>query len=197
MKKIKVNYLLAFFLIIFSFLFSCQNVSEVKTATNVAGKDSSHIETNSKTQNTVFPKPENWVTDNENILDDSSVAQLTRLINNLREKTAVEIGIMTTPNYAPYNSILDYSIALGNDWGIGQIEINNGILIVVSTTKREVRISTGLGMEQLITDSMCQKIVYDNILPSFKKGNYPEGIINGVKEIIRLLEAQMHEVKLN
>jgi uncharacterized protein len=193
MKKIKINYLLAVFLSAVSFLSSCQNVSENNTVTGDS-TDSKNISAN--VNSAMLSKPDSWVNDNENILNDSSIAQLTKLITNWRDRTAVEIGVVTTATYAPYDSITAYSIALGNQWGIGQKEINNGILIVVSATQRQVRISTGLGMEQLLSDDMCQQIVNEKMLPSFKLGNYSEGIISGVKEIIRLLEAQMHQVNL-
>ncbi|MEI7801346.1 MAG: TPM domain-containing protein [Bacteroidota bacterium] len=193
MKGFKNNFLLAVFLSAISFLLSCQTASENKTVTGDSANSKNIF---SASNSEMLSKPDNWVNDNENILNDSSIAQLTKLITDWRDRTAVEIGVVTTASYAPYDSITAYSIALGNQWGIGQKEINNGILIVVSTTQREVRISTGLGMEQLLTDDMCHQVVYDKILPSFKKGNYPEGIINGVKEIIRLLEAQMHQVKM-
>ena len=203
MNKSNFNFLVFATLISISILFSCQHTSEnnnsavdtTKKKDVVKNTDTTISATNKNS--TIAIKPAGWVSDNENILNDNSITQLTKLISDWRDRTAVEIAVVTTTNYAPYNSITDYSIALGNEWGIGQKEVNNGILIVVSTTQREVRISTGLGMEQLLTDEMCQQIVNEKILPSFKNANYPEGIINGVKEIIRMLEAQMKPIKIN
>ena len=201
MKNNKSSFIHLFFLIAVSFLFSCQHTSEHNTVTgNTAIKTDSINEvdsaTFSKLNKTILQKPSGWVTDNENILDANSIAELTKLITDWRDRTSVEIAVVTTSTYAPYDSITPYSVALGNQWGVGQKEINNGILIVVSTTQREVRISPGLGMEQLLPDSVCQQIVIEKMLPSFKKGNYPEGIINGVKEIIRMLEAQMKPIQI-
>ena len=62
--------------------------------------------------------------------------------------------------------------------------------MVVSSTQRQVRISTGLGMEQLLPDQQCQEIVNTQMLPSFKQGNYALGISSGVKEIMRVLLLQ-------
>ncbi len=211
MKKYNSNLLLSAFLFYTSLLFSCQHSSENSSVTvdstakidSVKNIDSTkafnsiapHNSTSLKS-GSLFPKPANWVADYEHILDEQSFNKIVALIQEFQDKTSVEIAVVTTSTFAPYDSIGSYSVALGNEWGIGLKEINNGILLVVSVTQRQVRISTGLGMDQLLPDDMCYKIVYENILPSFKQEKYSEGIISGVSEIIRMLEAQMKPMKL-
>jgi uncharacterized protein len=79
-------------------------------------------------------------------------------------------------------------LEISQHWGVGTKEKNNGVTIVFSKTLREVRISTGLGLEQKLTDAMCKKVIDELMIPRFKEGNYAQGITDGLKEVIRLLE---------
>ncbi len=135
-------------------------------------------------------KPASWINDFEHIIDNNTIDTLTFLVNDFEEKTAVTIAVVTTATFSPFNSIEEYSEDLGNKWGIGLKEINNGMMVVVSATQRKVRIFTGLGMDQLLSDAAGIKIVNEQMLPSFQQGNYSVGITKGVKEIRRVLLLQ-------
>ncbi|GDX52860.1 hypothetical protein LBMAG27_19070 [Bacteroidota bacterium] len=140
--------------------------------------------------NSGVQKPTSWINDFEHIIDNNSIDTLTFLVNEFEEKTAVTIAVVTTATFSPFNSIEEFSEDLGNKWGIGLKEINNGIMIVVSANQRKVRIFTGLGMDQLLSDDAGIKIVNEQMLPSFQQGNYPVGIKKGVKEIMRVIMLQ-------
>jgi len=55
---------------------------------------------------------------------------------------------------------------------------------VLCNPLRKIRISTGYGTENILTDEICQKIIDEKIIPEFKKGNYYEGIEIGIIELI-------------
>lgn len=187
MKNIKFNFLFVLALIFSSLNSSCQsdaNKSEDKTATI----DSSNFI--QEDEDTVAQMPSSLVNDFEHLLDNGSIDTLTAIVNDFQDKTAIQIAIVTTPSFFPKNTIADYSVWLGNKWGIGLKKINNGIMVVTSATQHQCRISTGLGMEQLLSDEACQKIVTEKMLPYFQQENYREGISQGVKEIMRVLLLQ-------
>ena len=189
MKNIKFNFLIVFALIFVAANSSCQNTIEKRNDTNQVLTDSIKPQL-TIAADTAVQKPVGWVNDFEHIIDNKTIDTLTFLISDFQEKTAVQIAVVTTASFSPHTTINDYATWLGNKWGIGLKEINNGILVVVSSTQRQVRISTGLGMEQLLPDQQCQEIVNTHMLPSFKQGNYAMGISSGVKEIMRVLLLQ-------
>ena len=49
-----------------------------------------------------------------------------------------------------------------------------------------MRITTGLGTQEIITDEICAEIIKNIIIPEFKKEKYFEGINKGVDECIRI-----------
>ena len=62
---------------------------------------------------------------------------------------------------------------------------NNGILIGISTAKRKIRISNGSGIVDKLSDKETKAIIDDIIIPAFKRGNYFEGLLNAIEEIIK------------
>jgi uncharacterized protein len=134
------------------------------------------------------PAPLGYVSDFDHILDSSTISLVSQLILAHKNKTTDEIAVVTISNYNPFKDLSGYSQALSNKWGVGTTDKNNGVMIVICNSKRQLRISTGLGMEKRLPDEECQKIINDFILPQFKQGNYSQGLIDGVREIIRQLE---------
>jgi uncharacterized protein len=77
----------------------------------------------------------------------------------------------------------DYSLKLLRDWGIGNKEKNNGVLMLVSTGDRQSRIEVGYGLEGKLTDSFTGKIQDQYMVPYFRKGTYEEGIARGYEAL--------------
>jgi uncharacterized protein len=135
-----------------------------------------------------FPEAQGWVNDFEEVLDSITELTLTNLITNHNLKTTNQISIVTISSITPYQFLEDYTRDLSNAWGVGEKDKNNGVTIIYSKALHEVRIATGLGLQNKLTDALCQKVVDEYMLPSFKIGNPGKGMIDGVTEIIRLLE---------
>ncbi len=187
MKNLKFNFLFVATMVFSALNSSCQNEANKtadKTAT-VSATTGIHEDIDTTVQ-----MPSSLVNDFEHLLDNRSIDTLTAIVNDFQDKTAIQIAVVTTSSFYPKTTIAEYSVWLGDKWGIGLKKINNGIMVVISATQHQCRISTGLGMEQLLSDEDCQKIVTEKMLPYFQQENYPEGISQGVKEIMRVLLLQ-------
>ncbi len=137
-----------------------------------------------------FPEPVGWINDFENDLDSTSKELISRLIFDHLGKTTNQIAIVTIQSYSPYDNLAEYASDLANEWGVGQKGKNNGLTIVMSKEKREVRIATGLGLESILTDAICKQIIDEKMIPQFKVGKFSDGLLDGLKEMIRILEAK-------
>lgn len=131
-----------------------------------------------------FTKPIGYVNDFENIFTSEQRIKLDKRIGVYELETTNEIVIVTIDSIEPYENINDFATDLSNEWGIGKTEKNNGLLILFSKSLREIRISTGLGTEKILTDEICKKVIDQTIIPEFKKGNYYNGIEKGLTELI-------------
>lgn len=92
--------------------------------------------------------------------------------------------IVTVKNIKPYNDITDFTTDLGNFWGVGKPEKNNGLIILMDMSNRNIRISTGLETEKILSESFLQKIINEIMIPEFREENYYKGIKSGMERIV-------------
>ncbi|WP_109808913.1 TPM domain-containing protein [Sphingosinithalassobacter portus] len=129
-----------------------------------------------------FPKLTGRVVDAAHILDPQTVAQLTQLSAEVEQASSRQLVVATIPDLQGY-PIEDYGYRLGRAWGIGQKDANNGILLIVAPNERKVRIEVGYGLEPIMTDALSGRIIRDDILPRFRDGDMPGGIVAGANAI--------------
>jgi hypothetical protein len=65
---------------------------------------------------------------------------------------------------------------LFNENGIGQQDLNNGLLLIVSTEEKKLRIITGKGMEIKYSEMVCHEIVEKQLRPLLNQERYAEMI---------------------
>ena len=80
----------------------------------------------------------------------------------------------------------DYSTDLINKWGIGSADKNNGVVVLLSTGDREIRIGTGTGIDQVMSDGSAGLLIDDN-LSLFANGNYSHGMTSLYKDVCNYL----------
>lgn len=124
------------------------------------------------------------VHDLSKVFTEIQVDSLTQKIINYEDLSTNEIAILTVDSILPYKDLKTYGTSIGNFWGIGKKEKDNGLIIILLKNQRKIWISTGNGTERVLTDSICQEIIKSSILPHFKKENYYLGINNGLDSII-------------
>jgi uncharacterized protein len=78
-------------------------------------------------------------------------------------------------------------------WGIGQKDLDNGVLLLIAEKERKVRIEVGYGLESSLTDLKAQRIIRNVIVPQFKIGQLDQGVIAGVDAIIGTIRGQFQD----
>ena len=68
--------------------------------------------------------------------------------------------------------------------GIGERGRDNGLLILLAVKDRQVRIEVGYELEQFITDGFAGETSRQEMIPSFRRGDYGEGLLAGTTRII-------------
>lgn len=132
------------------------------------------------------------VVDAANIIPADIEAKLTGKAAALEADTGVQFVIVSTKSLEGYD-IKDYSVRIGNAWGIGDSKRDDGLLLVVAPSDRKVRISTGIGLEKKLSDNECQEII-DRMLPDFTAGDLPAGIVKGADLLDTAVRAKLGHV---
>lgn len=123
--------------------------------------------------------PSGYVLDLANLLSPEAEAILESQLTTLEEETSTEIAVVTVPTLQDY-SIEEYTIRLARDWGVGQEEFDNGLILLVAPNERKVRIEVGYGLEGVVTDAQSNAVINEVLIPFFKDGLYEDGILQGV-----------------
>jgi uncharacterized protein len=125
-----------------------------------------------------FPKPAGYVNDYEDLIDKNYEDKILSEIKEVKEDTEAEIVIVIIKSLEG-KGIDDYTLELYNTWKISRY----GIVLLISIDEKELHITTGYDMENVITDDIAKGIINDVIIPEFRESNYSEGIYQGVKKI--------------
>jgi uncharacterized protein len=134
------------------------------------------------------------VVDDANILDPAARTALTDKLAALEAKTTDQLVVVTLKSLQG-TSIEDFGVQLGRRWQIGQKDKNNGVLLIVVPSERQVRIEVGYGLEGTLTDAVSRLIIENGILPRFRANDFPGGITRGVDDIISVLTGDAEEWK--
>lgn len=129
-----------------------------------------------------FPKFTGVVVDAANVIPDDQEAALTTRLQDLQKTTGNQLVVATIPSLEGY-PIEDYGYRLLRSWGVGLKGLNNGAILIVAPTDRKVRIEVGYGLEPVLTDAFSSVIVNQQILPRFKAGDMPGGIVAGANAV--------------
>ena len=121
------------------------------------------------------PSKEFYVNDFAEILSDETEQYILNNSAALCEKTKAQIAVVTVKNLEG-KEIADYALELFRSWGIGDKELNNGILILLSLEERKVRIEVGSGLEGRVNDSKAGRFLDTYAVPHFKSDEWDEGI---------------------
>ncbi|MES2988490.1 MAG: TPM domain-containing protein [Pseudomonadota bacterium] len=118
------------------------------------------------------------------IIPQTQEAKLAGQLASVEMHTKHQFVVVTVKSLDGH-TVEDYSNRLGNFWGIGRKEFNDGVLLVVAPSEHKVRIEVGKGLEKVLRDEEAMAIINDAILPRFKAGNMADGILAGSDGIIR------------
>ncbi len=93
-----------------------------------------------------FPKLTQWVTDFSDTLTTTQLADLNATAKDYENQTTNQLVTVLFPNRNG-NELIDIGMKVFKDNGIGQKAANNGLLLLISTQEKKIRIVVGYGLE--------------------------------------------------
>jgi uncharacterized protein len=129
------------------------------------------------------------VTDQTGTLTPDQAAALDAKLRAFAQARGSQVAVLIVPTTRP-EEIEQYSIRVVEQWQIGRKKIDDGVLVLVARDDRRVRIEVGYGLEGALPDATANRIITQDIVPSFKRGDYYGGINTGVDRIMRVIEGE-------
>ena len=135
------------------------------------------------------PVAKRLVVDNAGIFTESQELVLEHALLAFADTTSNAIMVVTVPTLDGYTSI-EKAYEIGEKYGVGTKEHDNGIVVLVKPKTRQSRgdvaIAVGYGLEGAIPDATCKMIVEREMIPQFKTGNYFQGVVKAVNVLMPL-----------
>ena len=122
------------------------------------------------------PTSYKYLNDYVGVVNDSDVKNIISIGKELEDKTGAQavVVVIDSTNGVP---IEDYAIKLFRNWGIGQKNKDNGLLILLAVNDKAWRVEVGRGLEGAIPDALSNRVMESIAKPSFINNNYGEGLL--------------------
>jgi uncharacterized protein len=80
----------------------------------------------------------------------------------------------------------DFCYEVFQRWGIGKEGKNTGVLLFLAVESRDVRIMTGGGIEGILTDAVCHKIIQETMMSPLREAQYSDAMALGAMRIYEI-----------
>ena len=128
----------------------------------------------------VEPMGNTWVHDYGNIISEEAEKEINSRIDSLGG--GAQVVVVTVEFFDGY-SAEDYAYKLFNEWGIGDKDENNGVLLLVSMGEEEYYYLQGSRLEKKLPSSALGNICDDYLVDDLIDGDYDRAFVNTVDAI--------------
>lgn len=148
----------------------------------------SDIQTPENSQGTIgtihlqsLPEPTDYAVDVAGILTSTQISYLNSILK-AQDDGGKQIAVVIVKTTAP-TTIEDYSIKLAEKWQVGDKTLDNGVIIIIATDDRKVRLEVGYGLEGDINDAAAGRIIDNYMISHLKTGNWYDAILGAIAGI--------------
>jgi uncharacterized protein len=136
--------------------------------------------------------PELWgqrVHDEAKVLSQNTVDHLELQLKAYEDSTSNQIAILIVPSLEG-DVLEDYSLHVAEKWKLGKKKNDNGVLLFIAIDDHKMRIEVGEGLEGVLTDAQCNRIIRNEMAPDFRRGDYDAGVTSAVNGIIKTIAGE-------
>ncbi len=129
-----------------------------------------------------------YVNDYAGVLTSTQEAGIVSTARELANKTGAQVVVLTVESLEG-EDMATVALDTAREWKIGDKEKNNGVLILLSTGDREVRVEVGTGLEGCLPDGKTGRLIDAYAIPYYKENDFSNGteqlfyaVLNVVRE---------------
>jgi len=133
-----------------------------------------------------------YVQDHAGVLDSETKSKINSLGSKLAAKTKAQIVVLTVKSLEE-TPVETYALEVLRQWGIGDKQLNNGVLLLVAVNDRQSRIEVGYGLEGALNDAKTGAIQDTYMIPYFAANDYNKGIWNGYQALVSITAKEYNQ----
>lgn len=132
-----------------------------------------------------YPKPTDnfYVNDFADVIDDTAESEMLSRAVTLNQQTTAQVVVVTVDSLngeEPW----EYALELGRQWGVGDEEKDNGVVILLSESERQIYIAVGYGLEGALPDSKTGRIIDLYGLEYLRNDDFSNGLLAISKAVV-------------
>jgi uncharacterized protein len=146
---------------------------------------------------TEIPSPTEkfFINDYANVIDDETENYIFEKGKEYNANGGPQIVVLTMESIGT-NSPEQFSLDTAREWGIGDKDSDNGVLILLVMDSRDIRIEVGYGLEGVLNDGKCGRFIR-NASDMLSSGDYSGGIKQIYDSVIGELEEPTADAEEN
>lgn len=133
------------------------------------------------------------VYDEANLLTQQEKNELNNKLIKFADSTSTEIAIIIIPS-TKGEDVNYLATMYGEKWGIGQKDVDNGVVFLIAKDDRTMSIQQGRAVEQYLTASVAGQILDYIVTPNFRQGKWYEGINAGTNAIMEAVQGKFKPI---
>ena len=120
-------------------------------------------------------RPENqYVLDQAGVLSEETEQEIISQNQKLFQETGAQIVVVAV-DFLDGEEIDDYAYSLFNTWGIGSVERNNGLLLLMAIAEDNYYATSGYGIEDYFDGAKLKEMLTQYLKPDFAAKDYDAG----------------------
>lgn len=124
-----------------------------------------------------------FVVNPDGILSPVGVSRLNMMLDSMRRVLTIEPMVVAVDDIDDPSDASEFATELFTLWGMGKADKDNGLLILIVKDQHKVTIRTGYGLEGVLPDITCGRIIREVMAPAFREENYDAGTLAAVAVI--------------
>lgn len=123
-----------------------------------------------------YPSPTSdfFVNDYAGVLSRDTKAYIMDKSASLEQETGAQIVVLTVKSLDGEDPET-YALNVGRQWGIGDKDKDNGLLVLLAPDDGEIRVEVGRGLEGALNDAKVGRMIDTYALDAYKRGDFDAG----------------------
>ena len=131
------------------------------------------------------PPPARYFNDYAHVVSGDVASKLDQKLEDFEKATSSQIVVAVFDKLPANAALEDFTVRSAQSWRVGGKTKDNGAVLFVFVQDHKMRIEVGYGLEGALPDSICKRIIDEQIAPRFRQGDYAGGLTAGVDSLMQ------------
>lgn len=140
-------------------------------------------------ENVPIPPLTGRVVDVTGALNPEQKRELEASLEAFEKRKGTQIAVLITGTTLP-EPIEAFSLRVAEAWRIGRKGVDDGVVVVVASSDKAMRIEVGYGLEGAVPDALAKRLIEEEFIPGFREGNIYGGLRAGLDRLMRVIDGE-------